>query len=67
MSQVKVGQVWRSKDKRDNGRLVTVLATDESSWGFVTVKSVRRSTLRIRTLLSTYTLHKDVPDSEADR
>ncbi|WP_408895918.1 hypothetical protein ACJ5H2_13455 [Nocardioides sp. R1-1] len=56
----KRGQVWRSKDKRDNGRTVTVLIGATSHSGFVTVQSVRRSTMRTRTLLQRYELVKDV-------
>lgn len=61
--QIKAGSVWRSRDPRDNGRLVTVVK-EPSTHGndFVTVRSARRSRLRVVTLLERYNLVK-----EADR
>lgn len=57
-TDIQVGSVWRSRDKRDNGRLVTIESVGSSVYGndFVTVRSVRRSSLRVNTLLSRYDL-----------
>ena len=62
---IKIGSVWRSRDRRDNGRLVTV-ETEPSQFGngFVTVRAVRRSTMRVNTLLDRYTLAREAPGSK---
>lgn len=59
---VVVGSVWRSRDPRDKGRLVTVESASVTGFSndFVVVRSVRRSRLRLSTLLERY----DVVDGE---
>lgn len=57
--RIEVGQRWRSKDPRDHGRIVTVESIDPGvnqpgNNGFVVVRSVRRSTMRARTLHTRY-------------
>lgn len=58
MTAVRVGQVWASRDRRDAGRRVTVEHVDHS---FATVRSVRRSRMRIATLTSRYRLVEQPP------
>jgi hypothetical protein len=53
---IAVGQVWRSRDKRDNGRTVTVEEWDGVRYGFVTVRSVRKSRIRALNLIKQYDL-----------
>jgi hypothetical protein len=61
------GSVWRSRDPRDNGRLVTVESVDagvqQFGNGYVHVRSVRRSSMRFRTLLDRYDV-VSVPDKD---
>ena len=59
--RIEVGQRWRSRDRRDNGRTVTIEQVDESvnqpgNNGFVVVRRVRKSTLRANTLHRRYEL-----------
>lgn len=58
---IKAGSVWRSRDSRDNGRTVTVVSCGSTVYGndYITVKSVRHSTMRVRTLLERYDLLKE--------
>jgi hypothetical protein len=65
---IEVGQVWRSRDKRDNGRTVTVEEWDGVRYGFVTVRSVRRSQIRALNFVRQYdlvTAATDQGDNEA--
>lgn len=50
---IKVGQRWRSKDRRDNGRTVTVERVNET---FAYVRSVSRSRIRVENLRRLYEL-----------
>lgn len=59
--RIEVGQRWRSKDKRDNGRTVVVEGFDPEvnrpgNNGFVAVRAARRSTMRAYTLHTRYEL-----------
>ena len=58
-ADVKVGQVWASRDRRDAGRRVTV---EEITLDYVHVRSVRRSRIRPELFVRTYALVQDVPD-----
>lgn len=62
---VKPGSIWRSRDRRDNGRTVTVetVGTQVHGAEHVGVRSVRRSTLRVQTLLERYDLLTAAPDA----
>lgn len=53
MSEIQVGDTWRSKDKRDAGRTVKV---EEVEGDFIYVRSVRRSRVRRAVFLKTYYL-----------
>ena len=60
-TKIEVGQRWRSRAKRDHGRTVTVVGFDPGAnqpgnYGFVVVKSARRSTMRAYTLHRRYDL-----------
>lgn len=57
--KIEPGQKWRSKDKRERGRIVTVEQGTTDPAGFVVVRSARLSTLRARTLIQRYELVKD--------
>lgn len=56
---IRVGQVWESRDHRETGRRVTV---EQVGGCGVTVRSVRRSSLRHETLRRYYRLVQDVPE-----
>ena len=73
--RIEVGQRWRSRDKRDYGRTVTVIAhsdrvNEPGNNGFVVVSTTaRRSTMRARTLHTRYSLVAPNPEratSETD-
>lgn len=56
-SIVRVGQVWRSKDKRDGGLTVTVLQVgNQWSADFVQVQRLRKTWIQVSTLLRRYEL-----------
>ena len=42
------GDTWRSRDKRDQGLTVKVLAVDGDPDGFVYIKRFRKSRVRLR-------------------
>jgi hypothetical protein len=54
--EIRVDQVWESRDPREPGRTVTVEEVNES---FAVVRSVRRSRLRVENLRRYYRLRKD--------
>lgn len=59
--RIEVGQQWRSRDKRERSRVVTVVEHDDGvnepgSNGFVVVQRVRRSRMRAQTLHQRYRL-----------
>lgn len=65
MNEIRVGQVWESRDPRDDGMQVTVLSIDgDVTWGngFVTVQRLRKSDMRASTLRRYYRLVKDVTE-----
>jgi hypothetical protein len=67
-TDIRVGQVWRSKDRRDHGLTRTVIEAPASQAGTLVVTSgVRRSTMRPSTLLSRYELVSDTGAEEASR
>jgi hypothetical protein len=53
---IEVGQKWRSRDRRDNGRTVVVEEWDGIRYGFVVVRSVRRSRIRALNFVRQYDL-----------
>lgn len=58
---IAVGQRWRSRDRRDNGKIVTVEEVDErinepGNNMFVHVRSVMRTRMRASTLRTRYEL-----------
>jgi hypothetical protein len=59
-TRIEVGQRWRSRDKRDHGRTVTVQIVDRltngGGNGYVTVRYGRSSTMRSTTLRTRYDL-----------
>lgn len=64
---IRPGQVWRRKDPRDGGALVTVQSVDEH---FVTVRRIRSSRIRMVEFPRNYEFVKnadpgtDTPDGE---
>jgi hypothetical protein len=60
--EIKVGQVWESRDSRERGLRATVLDIDAGvntyGNGFVTVQRFRKSRMRASTLRSRYSLIK---------
>lgn len=62
---IKVGSVWVSRDRRDNGRTVTVESVGSviNGHGYVGVRNVRRSTINVRTLLERYNLLREALDA----
>lgn len=59
-ADVKVGQVWRSRDRRGHGKTVTVEEVAPYAHGFVTVRSFRKSQIRAHYFVQRYELVKDV-------
>ncbi|HEY9417901.1 MAG TPA: hypothetical protein VIQ30_24340 [Pseudonocardia sp.] len=53
MSEIQIGDTWRSKDKRDAGRTVKVESIEGD---FIHVRSVRRSRVRRAVFLQRYEL-----------
>lgn len=56
--EIRVGQVWESRDHRDSGRTVTVEEIDPSRT-FAWIRSVRLSRIRVENLQRYYRLHSD--------
>lgn len=57
--EVAVGQVWRSRDKRDGGKTVTV--EELCVHGYVVVRSMRKSRILRNYFVQRYELVRDVP------
>jgi hypothetical protein len=56
-TDIKVGQQWRSRDKRDHGLIRVVVEAPTGQTGYVVMeRSSRKSRLRPNTLLSRYSL-----------
>lgn len=62
---IQIGQTWRSRDKRDNGRTVVVVEWDHLRYGFVTVRSVRKSRIRTLNFVRQYDLVTERPGGDA--
>ncbi len=56
---IAVGQIWESRDPRDDGRRVTILSLGMDCR--VTVQSFRRSTMTWRTLRTRYRKVSEAP------
>lgn len=61
---IRVGQKWRSKDPRDDGRIATVIAIDlavslNEDGGYVTIQRLRKSEIRANNLRRMYELVED--------
>lgn len=60
---IRIGQKWRSKDPRDDGRIATVIHVDHRSSvggnGIVTIQRLRKSEIRADNLRKTYELMEE--------
>lgn len=56
-TDIRLGQKWRSRDKRDHGLIrVVVEAPESQAWYVVMARANRTTRMRPQTLLTRYTL-----------
>ncbi len=58
---VRVGQLWREKDRRMLAYLAEVVSVDDT---FVWIKRTRTTRCRLTRFVKAFTLHTDIPESK---